>query len=84
MINNKVICTSECERLAGLHQKMEQSWLKLACMYVTMTDHGWQSFDVLATQTQEWLSICEMSYQTMNNTVKLKNKAVHNLPLIMW
>ena len=46
--------------------KMKQSWLKLARVYVTMTDHRWESFDVLATQIQDWLCCCGMCYQIMN------------------
>ena len=53
--NNKVMCTSGGQYLAGLQRKMKQSWLELARVYVTMTDHHWECFDVLATQIQDCL-----------------------------
>ena len=53
--NNKVMCMSGCQYLAGLQWKMKQSWLELARVCVTMTDHHWECFDVLATQIQDCL-----------------------------
>lgn len=52
MVYNKVIHILGCECLAGRHWKKERSWHGV---YVTVTDLCWESFDVLATQTQEWL-----------------------------